>query len=370
VYHLSQITHEMSLATILGSILLVGSVVVTAVVSYLYSDEERSWCGFWRHSLPPETLRHPSARADIWFYISGKLTSMVVVVPGASLVVGIGVMVNRGLQHVVPWPPSSTAGSTGLLALFTLTMLVIHDLSYYLFHYMQHRVPILWELHKVHHSAEAMVGFTKYRIHPLDILIGHCWDGLFIGIIYGVWLFYACDPVESTIFGIDVYRFRNIVTLDFIRHTPYKISYGPIVSNILMSPHYHQLHHSVLPEHWNKNLSVGLSCWDWLFGTLMAPKPNEDFIFGLRLTDRESEEYHAWWRLYTVPLVKMSRMLIYQPNRAKSGQSVEQPVSVLSRLISGSSSDDAKKSGQGATVLRSAFSTDLERTDVAGVRSL
>jgi sterol desaturase/sphingolipid hydroxylase (fatty acid hydroxylase superfamily) len=197
--------------------------------------------------------------------------------------------------------------------LFTLTMLLIHDLSYYLFHRMQHRVPILWELHKVHHSAEAMVGFTKYRMHPLDILIEHCWDALFVGIVYGVWLFYARDPVESLIFGINVYRFRNIVTLDFISHTHYKISYGPFVNNILMSPHYHQLHHSALPEHWNKNFSIGLSCWDRLFGTLMAPKPNENFIFGLRMTDRESEEYHAWWWLYIVPLLKMTRMLIRQP---------------------------------------------------------
>ena len=145
-------------------------------------------------------------------------------------------------------------------------------------------------------------------------------EGLFVGIVYGVWLFYAYDPVESAIFGINIYRFRNIVTLDFISHTHYKISYGPIVSRTLMSPHYHQLHHSALPEHWNKNFSVGLSCWDWLFGTLMAPKPNEDFIFGLRLTDRESEEYHTWWRLYTVPLVKISCMLMRQLNRAKSGR--------------------------------------------------
>ena len=30
-------------------------------------------------------------------------------------------------------------------------------------HYLQHRVPILWELHKVHHSAEVMTPITSGR---------------------------------------------------------------------------------------------------------------------------------------------------------------------------------------------------------------
>lgn len=297
-------------AAILGAVLLVGSLIVTAVISYLYSDQERerSWRGFWQHCLPLETLRHPSARADIWFYISGKLVSWRGL-SSASVAVGGGVMVNRLLQFVVPWPPASTAGSTGLLMLFSLTMLLMNDFARFLSHYLQHRVPILWELHKAHHSAEAMAVFTSYRAHPLELLIAGCVEGLFGGIVYGVWLFYAYNPVEIAIFGLTIYRFWNIATLDIVRHAPYKISYGPIFSKIILSPHYHHLHHSVLPEHWNKNFGFGLSCWDWLFGTLMAPKPNEDFIFGLRLTDRESEEYHSWWRLYTVPLVKISHMI-------------------------------------------------------------
>jgi sterol desaturase/sphingolipid hydroxylase (fatty acid hydroxylase superfamily) len=302
------VDQKMSIATILGAVLLVGSFIASAVISYLYSNEERrSWRGFWQHCLPFRTLQHPSARADIWFYLSTKLIGFQIL-SSAAVAVGVGVTVNRLLQFVVPWPPAITPGSTGLLGLFTLTMLLINDIGRYLSHYLQHRVPVLWELHKAHHSAEAMVVFTTHRAHPLELLIAGCVEGLFGGIVYGVWLFYAYDPVEIAIFGINIYRFRNIVTLDYIRHAPYKVSYGPIFSKILLSPHDHHLHHSALPEHWNKNFGFGLSCWDRLFGTFMAPKPNEDFIFGLRLTDRESAEYHTWWRLYIVPLVKIGRL--------------------------------------------------------------
>jgi sterol desaturase/sphingolipid hydroxylase (fatty acid hydroxylase superfamily) len=309
-YVLGLVGEKMSVATMLGAILLFGSFIFSAVISYLCSDQERrSWHGFWRHFLPLEILRHQSAHADIRYYISGKLISLGAPLSNAAVVVGVGVMVNRLFQYVLPWPPASTAGSTGMLVLFTLTMLLMNDFARYLSHYLQHRVPILWELHKAHHSAEAMVVVTRYRVHPIETFIAGCGEGLFEGIVYGVWLFYAYDPVEIAVFGINIRRFRDIITLDYIRHAPYKISYGPIFSKVLLSPHYHHLHHSALPEHWNKNFGFGLSCWDWLFGTLMAPKPNEDFIFGLRLTDQESEEYHTWWRLYTVPLVKIGSLI-------------------------------------------------------------
>ena len=36
-------------------------------------------------------------------------------------------------------------------------------ISYDTYHLLQHRVPFMWELHKVHHSAEVMVGVTKDR---------------------------------------------------------------------------------------------------------------------------------------------------------------------------------------------------------------
>jgi hypothetical protein len=41
--------------------------------------------------------------------------------------------------------------------------------------------------------------------------------------------------------------------MDFVRHTHLKLSYGRHLSALLLSPHYHQLHHSVAEKHWDKN---------------------------------------------------------------------------------------------------------------------
>jgi sterol desaturase/sphingolipid hydroxylase (fatty acid hydroxylase superfamily) len=301
---------NLNFASILGLILLSSSIVISALLSFIYSDAPGTWRGFWLHFLPPSTLRHPSAHADIVFFLTRFLTNLVAILPGTAFTVIVGVAINRGLCRLVPLGPAQIgSNSTHLLVPFTITMLIAHDFSYYLYHYAQHRFPFLWELHKVHHSAEVMIGLTKYRVHPVDDLVQRLWDGLVVGVIYGVWLFFAYDPVELAIYGINIYRFRNIATLDLIRHTHYKISFGWF-NNVFISPHYHQLHHSAAKQHWDRNFGLGLSIWDRMFGTLAAPEPNEEFVFGLRLTDQESAEYHSWWRLYTVPMVKMGKMML------------------------------------------------------------
>jgi sterol desaturase/sphingolipid hydroxylase (fatty acid hydroxylase superfamily) len=166
----------------------------------------------------------------------------------------------------------------------------------------------MWELHKVHHSAEIMVGVTKDRVHPIDEIMNSWWDGVIPGLCYGVWLFYALDPVELTVFGINVYLLRNIILMmDFVRHTHLKLSYGRYLSVILLSPHYHQLHHSIAEKHLDKNFGLTLSIWDRFFRTLVVPEPNEDFTFGL--TEGEHAEYQSLYKLHVVPLKKIARRI-------------------------------------------------------------
>jgi sterol desaturase/sphingolipid hydroxylase (fatty acid hydroxylase superfamily) len=95
--------------------------------------------------------------------------------------------------------------------------------------------------------------------------------------------------------------------MDFVRHTHLKLSYGRHLSAILLSPHYHQLHHSIAEKHWDKNFGLTLSIWDRWFGTLVVPEPDEDFVFGL--TDNEHDEYQSLYRLHVVPLQKIGRRL-------------------------------------------------------------
>jgi sterol desaturase/sphingolipid hydroxylase (fatty acid hydroxylase superfamily) len=219
-------------ATNLAAIgLLWATVILAGVVTY-----RRAYPGSWsvrgliRHIAPAEVLRHPSARADFLFWLSRRIFMPLFVVPLIISTVAAGHFA-FWLLTLIFGAPAHAPGPAGPWTLvgFTVTMLIAYDLSYYLYHRLQHQVPILWELHKVHHSAEVMVGVTKDRVHPIDEIMNRWWDGLIPGLCYGIWMFYALDPVEVTVFGLNVYVMRNtILMMDFIRHTNMKLSYGRV----------------------------------------------------------------------------------------------------------------------------------------------
>lgn len=296
------------------------TVIASIIVSYRASGLPRTWSDFWSHVLPASTLHHPSARADVLFWITRKFVNFIFFAPAILSAVGIGTAIHALLGAMLPFHPATHPLSVGLLLLFTLTMFLAYDFSYYVYHNAQHRIPVLWEIHKVHHSAEVMVGLTKDRVHPVDDFMNHIWDGIVTGLVYGVWLFFGTNPVELTMFGLNVYVLRNILMMDFIRHTHYKISFGRVLNQVVLCPHYHQLHHSVAPQHWDKNFGLMLAIWDRMFGTLAVPDHDEDFVFGL--TDDEHRDYRGCWRLYSMPFVKIYRMAAIRLAAGKKAENV------------------------------------------------
>ncbi len=308
--------------------LLLLSIVAAALIVFLRSGEPRTLGGFVRFMFPMDVLNHPSARADFSFWFVRKLTNPLIAFPaGASVTAAVGYACHAALVAVFGAPGHvAEQGSLVTLALFTVSMLLAYDISYYWYHYFQHRFPVLWELHKVHHSAEVMVGTTKDRIHPLDDVMNRIWDGLVTGPVYGFWLFFAYDPIELTILGLNVYVLRNIIMMDFVRHTHLRISFGKVLNAVVLCPHYHQLHHSTDPRHFDKNFGLMLSVWDRLFGTLSVPKPDEEFAFGL---GREGDEYQSTAGLFILPLRKMGRQVgLWRPKVRLGGAAPQAPLGI------------------------------------------
>jgi sterol desaturase/sphingolipid hydroxylase (fatty acid hydroxylase superfamily) len=284
-------------------LLVWGTVAFAAIFTFWQTRPTQSLQGFLRHCLPTGILGHPSARADFLFWLSRRLFMPLLVLPLALSTVTAGYVAYQILTLVFGQPSHTGPASTAVLCAFTLSMVVAYDLSYFIYHYLCHHVPLLWELHKVHHSAQVMVGVTKDRVHPLDEILNRWWNGLIPGLTYGIWLFFAVDPVELTVFGVSAYTLRNLLMMDVVRHTHLEMSYGRWLNTVFLCPYYHQLHHSIEPRHYDRNYGLLFSVWDRMFGTLAVPEPGEHFVFGL--ADNEHAEYQSLTRLHVVPMVKM-----------------------------------------------------------------
>ena len=55
---------------------------------------------------------------------------------------------------------------------FALTIVVI-DLAYYVQHYLLHRIPMLWRMHRTHHTDQEYDFSTGVRFHPFEAVTDH-----------------------------------------------------------------------------------------------------------------------------------------------------------------------------------------------------
>ena len=213
--------------------------------------------------LPRDIYTHPSARVDVLLYVFERLLRPLWV-GGALLTVGPAV--EQGTMALLG---ASFGASPHLqpnlawMLLYSFVGLLAYDFVFYLTHLAEHRIPALWAIHQVHHSAEVLTPLTRYREHVLE------------GPLYGAGAAVALG-FAGGLFGW------------------------------LHSPVMHHVHHSYLPRHRDRNLAAVTSLWDRLFGTLYVPAKDEDTPWGLGpetqphcSTFRQTlvAPFRGWWRM-------------------------------------------------------------------------
>jgi sterol desaturase/sphingolipid hydroxylase (fatty acid hydroxylase superfamily) len=160
------------------------------------------------------------------------------------------------LPRLIPQP-------RGFLAhlLFGFFFAVISDLWQYGVHRLQHAWPLLWETHKFHHSETALNASTQGRQHFLHALLS---SGLYLPMLI---LFGSLAPHAVCTFIL----FR---LWGFVNHANIRLHLGPLTV-IVSNPQWHRIHHSLLPEHHDKNFASYFPFIDMIFGTYYHPTRDE-----------------------------------------------------------------------------------------------
>jgi sterol desaturase/sphingolipid hydroxylase (fatty acid hydroxylase superfamily) len=258
---------------------------------------------FLTGSFPFNLLSSRSVRMDAKVYVIGKLTDFFWGAPGALLSAVLPLAVADALGDIAP---TLRLGSGPIVLTMTgIALFLTMELADFAFHYCEHKVPAMWELHKVHHSAESLNPLTSKRGHPVSIALIGVVRAFFFCVPAGAAMHFAgLSLVEVVVARELVAKTCTILTLDPLRHSPYPVSFGWL-DRLFISPHMHQIHHSSLEPHWDKNFGTNLSLYDWVFRTAYKPIKNEPIELGLYgYSAAELSKYHTMYGTYVTPLMK------------------------------------------------------------------
>ena len=152
----------------------------------------------------------------------------------------------------------------GAFAVFALACVALaaHDFFYYWLHRWQHTSRWLWAEHELHHTDEHVNVTTSWRHHWLETVL----HPLFISMP----LFLLFNPAFGRVLWIIL--FNKLMAYFVHLNSPIRLGW---YTRVLACPQSHRIHHSKLPEHWNKNFAAMFPFWDILFGTYHHPKRDE-----------------------------------------------------------------------------------------------
>ncbi|MFG6448499.1 sterol desaturase family protein [Roseateles sp. BYS180W] len=162
-----------------------------------------------------------------------------------------------GVQLDALWP-----GVSDLPWVSFVLYLVLFDLVLYLLHRAQHQFNWWWALHALHHSQRQMTMWSDSRNHLLDSVLVD-----------------AVLAVVALTVGVGPGQFVLLTALsqlmENLQHANLRMSFGPYLSRLLVSPCFHRLHHSIGVGHESHgkgtlgghNFAVLFPIWDLLFRT-------------------------------------------------------------------------------------------------------
>lgn len=160
---------------------------------------------------------------------------------------------------------------------------IAYEFAYFLDHYLSHKWRWLWAFHKVHHSAEVLTPLTIFRVHPVDTVVFYNIVAVVTGVTLGLtnWL-WGSAASHAHVVGAGAALVVTITAIKHLQHSHVWIAFTGPIGRMVMSPAHHQLHHSMAPEHHDRNFGETLAVFDWLAGTLLVPTSvRQDLRFGV-----------------------------------------------------------------------------------------
>ena len=146
-----------------------------------------------------------------------------------------------------------------ILSLFMLDLLIYSQ------HVLMHKIPILWRLHRVHHTEIGLDVTSALRFHPIEIIISMLIKMSFV-------LFMGVPVLAVIIFEVLLNGFA------LFNHSNLKLParLDKQLRKVIVTPEVHWIHHSQIVKETNSNYGFNLIIWDKIFSTYRS-RPSLDY---------------------------------------------------------------------------------------------
>ena len=207
-------------------------------------------------------------RKDFWldgFYMFFNFFIFTIIISGVYKILGvlfndIGITAKTfAVVDLSTWP----------MWIQLVVFFIVLDFVQWFTHILLHKLPFLWQFHKVHHSVKEMGFAAHLRYHWMENILYKPLK------TFGVMLLGGFEPEQAYIVHFIA------ITIGHFNHSNIKITWGPL-KYIINNPVMHLYHHSyTIPEgKYGVNFGISLSLWDYLFKTDYIPEDSGDLKLG------------------------------------------------------------------------------------------
>jgi sterol desaturase/sphingolipid hydroxylase (fatty acid hydroxylase superfamily) len=192
---------------------------------------------------------------------------------------GLGAAVLSGLQAplLIPVAEWARGEHLGLLNRVTLpraaeiaAAVLLLDYTLWHWHWLTHRVPLLWRFHLVHHVDLDLDASTALRFHFGELALSVPYRLAQVVVI-------GADPL-----AVSLWQLLLLASILF-HHSNLRLPAGleRILVRLIVTPRMHGIHHSDYENETNSNWSSLISAWDYVHGTLVLSVPQRAVVIGV-----------------------------------------------------------------------------------------
>jgi len=139
----------------------------------------------------------------------------------------------------------------------------------WLVHITEHKIPLLWRFHVIHHADNNVDVTTGLRHHPIESVLRGVF--FFMGILVSGAPMYAVMIFQTLLVFATAFTHANIRLPQWL---------DTAAGWVLVSPNMHKVHHHWMQPYTDSNYGAVLSVWDRLLGTFRK-LPVTDIRYGL-----------------------------------------------------------------------------------------